>query len=208
MRLLSDRCTQNAAPSASFHAQYHPRLGHPLIQQTPQDPCTALGRIRAVLSRSRKHRGFSRASGDVCCHTWLNHWPRIIPVASRHQRWYTLASCRSLSTSARSYSSPRHKWALSRGIVRGRVVWRHDLAGRSSLGRRALGSSTPRPTPYSSHAAGSPDSTAPAVSRTHLAAAPRLRTSAVDPGPSSKSCCRRRRRRRQLPPSSLVILTT
>ena len=161
-------------------------------------------RVRAVLSRSRKHRGFSRASGDVCCHTWLNHWPRIIPVASRHQRWYTLASCRSLSTSARSYSSPRHMWALSRGIVRGRVVWRHDLAGRSSLGRRALGSSTPRPTPYSSHAAGSPDSTAPAVSRTHLAAAPRLRTSAVDPGPSSKSCCRRRRRRRQLPPSSLV----
>ena len=71
MRLLSDRCTQNAAPSASFHAQYHPRLGHPLIQQTPQDPCTALGRIRAVLSRSRKHRGFSRASGDVCCHKGL-----------------------------------------------------------------------------------------------------------------------------------------
>ena len=127
---------------------------------------------------------------------------------ARHQRWYTLASFRSLSTSARSYSSPRHTWALTRGIVRGRVVWRHDLAGRSSLGRRALGSSTPRPTPYSSHAAGSPDSTAPAVSRTHLAAAPRLRTSTVHPGPSSKSCCRRRRRRRQLPPSSLAILTT
>ena len=101
----------------------------------------------------------------------------------------------------------RHTWALTRRIVRGRVVWRHDLAGRSSLGRRALGSSAPRSPPYSSHAAGSPDSAAPAVSRTHPAAAPCLRASAVDPGPSSTSCCHRRRRRRQLPPLSLVILT-
>ena len=121
-----------------------------------------------------------------------------------------LASCRSLSTSARS---SRHlaTWALTRGFVRGRVVWRHDLAGRSSLGRRALGSSTPRSPPYSSHAAGSPDSAAPAVSHTRLAAVAAFaaaahcrcchccrsfaRTSATDTGPSSASCRRCRCRR-------------
>ena len=108
MRLLSDRCTQNAAPSASFHAQYHPRLGHPLIQQTPQDPCTALGRIRAVLSRSRKHRGFSRASGDVCCHTWLQ------PLASDHPCCVSASAVvRARKLSLAQYlrsliSSPRH----------------------------------------------------------------------------------------------------
>ena len=171
MRLLSDRCTQNVAPSASFHAQYHPRLGHPLIQQTPQDPCTALGRIRAVLSRSRKHRGFSRASGDVCCHTWLqplasDHPCCVSASAVVHARKLPLAQyLRSLN------SSPRLTWAFTRGLIRGCVVLHHDPAGRSFLGRRALGSSASRSPPPSSHTTGSPAPAAPAVSHPRFAAA-------------------------------------
>ena len=154
------------------------------------------------------------------------------PSSNKTPHGISAWSCRRATPSrpcARSYSSPRHTWALTRGIVRGRVVWRHDLAGRSSLGRRALGSSTPRSPPYSSHAAGSPGSAAPAVSHTRLAAVAAFaaaahcrcchccrsfaRTNATDTGPSSASCRRRRCRRlaralAPLPPTPASSLTS
>ena len=194
--------------ATSVHTRYCLPLSTPPNQQTPRNHCASYA-IPSRWERRRDPSWHSRRQSSGSRQRKAQRPPTSVVQrsAARPQQWYTLASYRSLSTSARSYSSPRRTWALTRGIVRGRVVWRHDLAGRSSLGRRALSSSTSRPTPYSSHAAGSPDSAAPAVSRTHLAAALRLRTSAVGPGPSSTSCCHRRRRRRQLPPSSLVILT-
>ena len=165
------RQPQGRPCATSVHTRYCLPLSTPPNQQTPRNHCASYA-IPSRWERRRDPSWHSRRQSSGSRQRKARRPPTSVVQrsAARPQQWYTLASYRSLSTSARSYSSPRRTWALTRGIVRGRVVLRHGPADRPSLGRLALASSAPRPPPTSCHTAGFPAPVAPAVGHRFAAA--------------------------------------
>ena len=165
------RQPQGRPCATSVHTRYCLPLSTSPNQQTPRNHCVSYA-IPSRWERRRDPSWHSRRQSSGSRQRKARRPPTSVVQrsAARPQQWYTLASYRSLSTSARSYSSPRRTWALTRGIVRGRVVLRHGPADRPSLGHLALASSAPRPPPTSCHTAGFPAPVAPAVGHRFAAA--------------------------------------
>ena len=119
----------------SVHTRYCLPLSTPPNQQTPRNHCASY----AIPSRWERHRDLSWRSQrqpsmqpsspgrDIRRRPSSNKAPHGISGGTRSR------ARSSLSSSARSNSSPRHIWTFTRGLVRGRfsLLQRRDLAGRS-----------------------------------------------------------------------------
>ena len=126
---------QRRPHSTSVHTRYCLPLSTPPNQQTPRNHCASY----AIPSRWERHRDLSWRSQrqpsmqpsspgrDIRSRPSSCEAPHGISGGTRSQ------ARSSLSSSARSHSSPRHIWTFTRGLVRGRfsLFQRRDLAGRS-----------------------------------------------------------------------------
>ena len=120
----------------SVHTRYCLLLSTPPNQQTPRNHCAS----NAIPSRWERHRDLSwcsrrqSSSSRHCALAVTSAAVRRRPKAPHGISGETRSQARSsLSSSARSHSSPRHIWTFTRGLVRGRfsLFQRRDLAGRS-----------------------------------------------------------------------------
>ena len=120
----------------SVHTRYCLLLSTPPNQQTPRNHCASY----AIPSRWERHRDLSwcsrrqSSSSRHCTLAVTSAAVRRRPKAPHGISGGTRSQARSsLSSSARSHSSPRHIWTFTRGLVRGRfsLFQRRDLAGRS-----------------------------------------------------------------------------
>ena len=124
MQIVVSLRPQRNPHTTSVHTRYCLPLSTPPNQQTPRNHCASY----AIPSRWERHRDLSWCSRrqssmqpsspgrDIRSRPSSSEAPHGISGGTRSQ------ARSSLSSSARSHSSPRHTWTLTRGLVRGRFT--------------------------------------------------------------------------------------